>query len=257
MHAGSMLQADQMMQFQQAQAAQMQQQQLLMQQQAQAGLPAAALPNGGNALAALGMQPLVMAPGGPGGMLAPAMVPPQPGMAGGAQDGGPSAAALAFHPPGTLPVHQPIIGGAPEAATNGNGGGGGGGGGGLMAVPGGVLSGMHAPVMMPPGMQPLSVPQMTPTIVSQGGSVMGGSGEVTAETVAAALVQDDQSGAPSFATLEEAESAAAVGGNTYSVNPGDAMLPTEPEAGDSTHGGVLLDDQGGQEEEEEAFDVVG
>ena len=52
MHAGSMLQADQMMQFQQAQAAQMQQQ-LLMQQQAQAGLPAAALPNGGNALAAL------------------------------------------------------------------------------------------------------------------------------------------------------------------------------------------------------------
>ena len=44
-HAGSMLQADQMMQFQQAQAAQMQQQQLLMQQQAQAGLPAAALPN--------------------------------------------------------------------------------------------------------------------------------------------------------------------------------------------------------------------
>ena len=246
MHAGSMLQADQMMQFQQAQAAQMQQQQLLMQQQAQAGLPAAALPNGANALAALGMQPLVMAPGGPGGMLAPAMVPPQPGMPGGAQDGGPSAAALAFHPPGTLPVHQPIIGGAPEAATNGNGGGGGGGGG-LMALPGGVLS----------GMQPLSVPQMTPTIVSQGGAVMGGSGEVTAETVAAALVQDDQSGAPSFATLEEAEAAAAVGGNTYSVNPGDAMLPTEPEAGDSTHGGVLLDDQGGQEEEEEAFDVVG
>ena len=41
------------------------------------------------------------------------------------------------------------------------------------------------------------------------------------------------------------------------MNPGDAMLPTEPETGDSTHGGVLLDDQGGQEEEEEAFDVVG